>query len=146
MSGIYRRDAHALCVLVVDDEPIIRENIASFLEDEDFVVREAGSSEQALAILDRENVDIGIVDIRLPGIDGNAFIQAAHRVKPAMKFLIHTGSVEYCLPAELRALGISDEAVLRKPIGNMDMLLEAIATLIEDSGSILHTSEGGNVR
>lgn len=121
--------AQGLRVLVLDDDAIIRDNLATFLEDEDYDVLTAATGEQALSLLDARMPDLGIVDVRLPGMDGNAFVLAAHQVCPEMKFLIHTGSLEYVLPQDLRALGLSEGQVLRKPVGDMHLLLKAISRL-----------------
>ncbi|MBI2381097.1 MAG: response regulator [Gammaproteobacteria bacterium] len=126
-----KHDAKELVrILVLDDDAVIRDNLATFLSDEEFAVITAASGEQALNLVGHESPDIGIIDIRLPGMDGNAFVQAAHRVCPDMKFLIHTGSVEYCLPPELRQLGVSEGQVLHKPIGDMSLLLSLISRLV----------------
>lgn len=123
------RRARGLRVLIVDDETLIRDNLAVFLEDEHFAVRVAHSAEQALAELEQESADVAIVDIRLTGMDGNSFILAAQRQDPGLRFLIHTGSLEYALPPELRALGLSERHVLRKPVADMDLLVQAIRGL-----------------
>lgn len=116
-------------VLVVDDEAIIRDNLVSFLEDEHFTVFVASSAEQALGLLEQEPVDVGIVDVRLPCMDGNSFILEASRLNPDLKYLIHTGSLEYVLPPELRSLGLSERDVLRKPVADMNILIHAVERL-----------------
>ena len=69
-------------VLVVDDEEMILLNLAVFLEDDGFTVFSASSGEAALELLSRETVDVAIVDIRLPGMDGNTLILEAHKLYP----------------------------------------------------------------
>lgn len=132
IDGLNKQD-HAVSVLVVDDEAIIRDNLALFLEDENYRVMTAASAEQALKVLDSRSADVAIVDIRLSGQDGNSLILSAHRQRPDLKFLIHTGSLEYVLPNELRVLGLSERHVLRKPMGNMGILVEAIEALVRSA-------------
>jgi CheY-like chemotaxis protein len=115
-----------ISVLVVDDEELIRFNLVSFLEDEEFTVYEAASAEEALSIIESQHLDVGVIDQRLPGMDGNSFILKAVQKSPAMRFVIHTGSLEYEIPSQLRNIGIDDQNVLFKPIHDMKLLLSRI--------------------
>jgi len=63
-------------VLVVDDEADGRELVRRFLEDAGATVETAGSADEALALLDRDPMDVVVSDIGLPGRDGYAFIRA----------------------------------------------------------------------
>ncbi|MBI2425073.1 MAG: response regulator [Candidatus Hydrogenedentes bacterium] len=113
-------------VLVVDDEERLRRSLVSFMEDEGFQVFSASSGEEALAMLPDTPVDVGIIDMRLTGMDGNDFIVAAHQAIPTMRFLIFTGSSDYRIPAVLRAIGIDQEHLFRKPLPDMGVLAEAV--------------------
>jgi DNA-binding response OmpR family regulator len=57
-------------VLVVDDEPIVREVILRYLERDGFRTLEAGDGDTARRLLERESPGLVILDIMLPGIDG----------------------------------------------------------------------------
>lgn len=57
-------------ILVVDDEKDIRELINFYLKKEGFEVLEAGNGEDALTILENEYVDLGIIDVMMPRMDG----------------------------------------------------------------------------
>ncbi|MFQ3573361.1 MAG: sigma-54 dependent transcriptional regulator [Thermodesulfovibrionales bacterium] len=58
------------CVMVVDDEPAIRDTLADILQDEGYSVITASSGEEALSILQDNNPDIILLDIWLDGMDG----------------------------------------------------------------------------
>ena len=118
-------------ILVVDDEERIRRGLRAWLEDEDFEVVTAESGEAALDILTRHPADGAIVDIRLPGMDGNAFMEHAHRLFPQMRFLVYTGSVDYVRPENLKGLGIDQNDVFYKPLRNMDVLVSAVRERIK---------------
>jgi DNA-binding NtrC family response regulator len=118
-------------ILIVDDEESLRRNLREFLLDEGYEVLTAESGEEGLDVLRNRAADIAVVDIRLPGMDGNDFIMAAHRMFPQMKFLVFTGSIEYTLPKELKLIGITDQHVLEKPLNDLTILAELIATLFE---------------
>jgi two-component system response regulator ResD len=57
-------------VLVVDDEPLIRDVVARYLEREGFRVVECGDGETARALVERHNPDLVVLDVMLPGMDG----------------------------------------------------------------------------
>jgi len=57
-------------VLVVDDEPQVRQIVASYLESEGFDVRTAADGNEALAELARKRADLVVLDLMLPGVDG----------------------------------------------------------------------------
>lgn len=118
-------------ILIVDDEESLRRNLQEFLEDEGFEVFAAGSGEEGLGILTNEPIDLAIVDIRLPGMDGNMFIKETHILAPLIKFLIFTGSVDYKLPDEISSFGTTEGDVFRKPLNNMNPLSERIKKRLE---------------
>jgi DNA-binding response OmpR family regulator len=57
-------------ILIVEDEPAIADAIFDGLQDEGFVPEKVGSGEDALDILNNIQIDLVLLDIRLPGIDG----------------------------------------------------------------------------
>jgi len=118
-------------ILVVDDEERIRRGLRAWLEDEGFEVTTAESGEKALDILISDPTDVAIVDIRLPGMDGNAFMEQAHRLCPRMKFIVYTGSVEYSPLPQLRAIGVSERNIFQKPLRDMAVLVAAVRDRIE---------------
>ena len=60
--------------LILDDEESIRQSIAAYMEDDGYIVFQAGSGEEALEIVKNNVIDEAVVDIRLPGMDGNTFM------------------------------------------------------------------------
>lgn len=63
-------------VLVVDDEPMVREVVAAYLSRDGFDVTEAGDGESAIEHLDREPVDLIVLDVMLPKTDGFSVLSA----------------------------------------------------------------------
>jgi DNA-binding response OmpR family regulator len=57
-------------VLVVDDEPIVREVVVRYLEREGYATLEADDGDRARALLEREALDLVVLDVMLPGTDG----------------------------------------------------------------------------
>jgi DNA-binding response OmpR family regulator len=57
-------------VLVVDDEPIVREVVVSYLEREGYRTLEAGDGDTARRLLEKEPPNLVVLDVMLPGVDG----------------------------------------------------------------------------
>ncbi|MFI9842243.1 response regulator transcription factor [Nonomuraea sp. NPDC051941] len=76
-------------VLVVDDEPNIRELLSEALELNGFAVRTASDGRQALAEVARERPDIIVLDVMMPGVDGFAVARKLREAgdSPMMLFL-----------------------------------------------------------
>src|SRR3982750_624017 len=78
-------------LLLVEDEAPLRQAIAEQLGDRGYLVQQAGSGEDALAHLADFAFDIIVTDLRLPGIDGSAVIQAAVARYPDIIAIVVTG-------------------------------------------------------
>jgi serine/threonine protein kinase len=57
-------------ILIVDDEQLIRRSVGEVLADLNYAVFEAGDGRECLAVLDRETIDIVLMDIQMPKLDG----------------------------------------------------------------------------
>jgi DNA-binding NtrC family response regulator len=124
-------DHSQIRVLVVDDEQSIRRSLVGFLEDYEFNVASASSAEEALEILKKESFHVGVIDLRLPGMSGDALILKAHEIVPTMRFLIHTGSSSFNLPDELKYIGLRQNDVFLKPLSDMTVVVDSIERIIK---------------
>jgi len=119
-----------LRVLVVDDEVRVAGSLQAYLEDEGMSVKSAGSAEEALDLVQTgEDFDVCIMDMRLPGMDGDAAIRLLHLVRPRMRYIIHTGTAGYRVPEDLRDLGIGTRQLFTKPLPDMAPLAQTIRKL-----------------
>ena len=87
-------DSQAISVLIVDDEPRIRQVAARWLQREGFAVKEACNAESALAMLKSMNGEIDILfsDIVMPGdLDGQALATEVSRLYPRIQIQLATG-------------------------------------------------------
>jgi len=69
-KGNLRSYAMIHTVLVVDDEPVIRARLKGYFEKEGYRVLEAQDGEQMWYEFDRQHIDLVMLDINLPGVDG----------------------------------------------------------------------------
>jgi hypothetical protein len=105
-----------LRVLLVEDEPAIREVIGQVLEAAGYVVRLAEDGDAALGMLD-QGFDLVLTDLSLPGADGSEVAEAARRLNRETKIILMTGWEE----GRGRACAEVD-LVLTKPIRSPDLL------------------------
>jgi DNA-binding response OmpR family regulator len=68
-------DAVGAQVLIVDDEPMVREVVARYLERDGARVHEAADGPAALAWLDQHQPDLVVLDVMLPGVDGLSILR-----------------------------------------------------------------------
>ena len=78
-------------LLLVEDEPALREAVAEQLADRGYHVEQADSGESAVARLADFAFDIILTDLRLPGIDGSAVVEAAVERYPDIIAIVITG-------------------------------------------------------
>jgi len=117
-------------VLIVDDEAPICDNLSAYLEDDDLRVQVAHSGEEALRLVEAGlEVQVCIMDLRLPGMDGNQAALALHRLDPGIRFLIHTGSTDFTPSPDLAHIGITPEHLFNKPVVDMSRLVRAVRLL-----------------
>lgn len=113
------RDDGSRRVLLVDDEPTILVTLQDDLEEHGFVVVIARDGLTALRLLaDRPYVAV-VTDLRLPGVDGVAVVQAAHARDAATRILVMSADLAG-REASLQAAGA--EACLAKPFANREVL------------------------
>jgi signal transduction histidine kinase len=120
--------------LVVDDEEDARSAIAAVLDDCGATVVQAGSTREALAVLDSGPMDVVVSDIAMPGEDGYALIaelrkRASSTATPALALTAYASAEE-----EASILHAGFDAYLAKPIGAKE-LADAVARLVARSGA-----------
>lgn len=116
-------------VLVLEDDPNMRELIQDLLTDEGYLVVSAARGEQAVELATQSRLDLIVFDIRMEGIDG---LQALARIQEGggwdIPSLAITGFAGDDDPIRAMRMGVG--AYLRKPF-QPEQLLEAAARLIE---------------
>ncbi len=113
-------------VIIIDDEDMISKMLKGYLEDHGFDVATAGTGAAGLDLLRRGEYDVAVIDVRLPDMSGNDLVVRAAAVRPGMKFIMHTGSVDYVPAGELAALGVRADSIIRKPVKDMGEILRMI--------------------
>lgn len=111
-------------VLLVEDEPVLRELAAEALADAGYDVTEASDGSSALEILQSAApIDLLLSDIRLPGADGYELATTGCALRPELKVILMTGYAPTPLPTQLHGVV---HKILHKPF-EIDSLPEVIA-------------------
>jgi DNA-binding NtrC family response regulator len=108
-------------ILVVDDERRVREEIAEFLSNNKFEVYKAAAPSEAFKILDAKPVDIMILDIRLPEMDGLAVLKRVKENYPEIEVIMISGHGDMTSVIEAMRYGAAD--FFPKPFRLMDINL-----------------------
>ena len=83
--------AEKIRVLIVDDEERFRETTAAILERRGFEVKAVGSGLEAIEEIRRDGIDVVVLDLAMPGMDGNETLCEIKNVKPELAVLMLTG-------------------------------------------------------
>src|SRR3989441_12897822 len=84
----------AATILVVDDDPDCREITARLLEREGHRTRRAASGEECMRIALAEPVDVVLLDVMMPGMDGFAVCEALRQAGQRIPIILLTASDE----------------------------------------------------
>src|SRR5215210_2996471 len=77
-------------ILIVDDEEVLRDVLDAVLRREGFDIIAASSGEEALSVLDSEEVDLVVLDVMLPGISGIDTLRAIRISNPYLPVIVIT--------------------------------------------------------
>ena len=107
-------------ILIVDDEPSIRDVLATVLTDAGYSVQTAANGHIALQIIDVAPPDLIITDVMMPHLDGWALLDHAHERNPSLPVILMSAGDWI---RRRRTTSIPDHAVfLAKPFAVEDLL------------------------
>ena len=111
--------ARDVTVLVVDDDPELRDLLRATLARAGYRVLCASSAERAFAVLGAVHADVIVTDVVMPGTDGAAFLVRARRVSSLSNVPVVVISG---FGPEAAAIPSGVDAVLHKPFSTIDLL------------------------
>ena len=113
-------------VLVVDDEPKIREVLRSYLVADGFEVAEAANGDEALAMAARLQPEVVILDVRLPGRDGFAILAELRRTSDAYVIMLTARAEEI---DKVLGLSLGADDYVTKPFSAREVAARVKAVL-----------------
>ena len=78
-------------ILIVDDDPVVRDSLGAWFESEDYEVTIAASGKEALALVKPGAWDAALLDIKMPGMDGIELQAKLASIDPDLPLIIMTG-------------------------------------------------------
>ncbi|MFW6324723.1 MAG: response regulator transcription factor [Desulfovibrionales bacterium] len=111
-------------ILIIDDEPLIRDLVTKILTEEGYQVRTACHGREALDVLQTHSFDLIISDLNMPKMDGKEFIREFRRVNTITPLLIITGALVH--DGEIDG-GV--DLVLKKPF-SAPVLVKTVSSII----------------
>jgi PAS domain S-box-containing protein len=115
-------------VLVVDDEQLVRTQIRRMVEAHGYPVLEAADGRTALALLERETVELVLLDVTMPGLDGTEVVREARARGHRVPIVLISGYADF--PLETRLDAGAYNGFLAKPF-KLDDLLATIKSVLE---------------
>ena len=132
-------------ILIVEDEPALREGLIDLLEGEGYSVEAVGDGEAALARGADPSIQLVLLDLMLPKLDGLGVCAGLREVRPKLPILMLTarGAEE----DKVRGLKSGADDYITKPFGTRELLarIEAIARRLEDHADPLQQIQAGEL-
>ncbi len=114
-------------ILVADDDKHTRMLLRAVLESENYTVSTAENGEQALELLDREHIDLVILDVMMPEMDGYEFTQIVRQTDSTLPILMVTA--KHLPEDEKKGFLVGTDDYITKPIDEEKLLLRIKALL-----------------
>jgi DNA-binding response OmpR family regulator len=113
-------------VLVVDDEPMVREVVTSYLERDGLRVRSVGDGAAALVELEAGRTDIVVLDVMLPHVSGLDILTEVRRTSDIPVILLTASSEE---PDRIRGLNLGADDYVTKPFSPRELAARVASVL-----------------
>ncbi|HUP02631.1 MAG TPA: sigma-54 dependent transcriptional regulator [Bryobacteraceae bacterium] len=115
-------------ILLVDDEPGIRQSLGGVLEDEGYDVTSVGSAEECLDAVTRGEFELVLLDIWLPGMDGMEALARLQEIPPAERPVTVMISGHGSIEAAVKATKLGAFDFLEKPLS-----IEKVAVVVKNA-------------
>ena len=114
-------------ILVVDDDKNTRRFLQAVLEGDNYAVSLASNGEEALTVLDREHIDLVVLDIMMPKMDGYEFTKTLRDCGDNLPILMI--SAKHLPEDKRKGFLVGTDDYMTKPIDEVEMLLRIRALL-----------------
>lgn len=118
-------------VLLVDDEHEFLDVLAERLQNRGFSVSKALTGDQALERIMREDIDVAVVDVLMPGRDGIEILKEIKAARPLVEVIMFTGNATVQTAVEGMKLGAYD--YLMKPTESKELIEKIVKAFIRKS-------------
>ena len=119
-------------IVAVDDEVEFTRTIAQYFEPRGYTVHVALSGSSGIELVETQRPDVVLIDLKMPGIDGDKALAHIRRVHPNTHVIVITAYSDEGRTRE-RVLGLGAFAHFEKPLSSMRHLAEAIEQALASS-------------
>jgi CheY-like chemotaxis protein len=119
-------------VLVIDDEPEVRQVLMEFLASRGYDVHAAEGGAEALGMLEAVKPDVVLLDVAMPGMDGVETLRRIVAVDPSMPVIMVTANADIGVTSKLLALGAVDYVPKPFDLDYLDQAVSIQATAAQD--------------
>ena len=116
-------------VLIIDDDPTIRDLFFAYLSGQGFRVVTAAEGKNGLLLFDAEGPDFVLCDLNMPGMGGLGVLAEVQRRSPHTPFVVVSGSHDLAQAIEALRRGAWDYVL--KPLPSLELLLPLLARMEE---------------
>lgn len=116
-------------LLIIDDDEVVRESLAAYLEDSNFKVLQALNGLQGLQIFESEQPDLVICDLRMPQIDGLELIRRIRQTASETPIIVLSGAGVMSDAVEALRLGAADYLI--KPLEDLAVLEHSLRRALD---------------
>ncbi|TER19024.1 response regulator [Pseudomonas aeruginosa] len=116
-------------LLIIDDDEVVRESLAAYLEDSNFKVLQALNGLQGLQIFESEQPDLVICDLRMPQIDGLELIRRIRQTASETPIIVLSGAGVMSDAVEALRLGAADYLI--KPLEDLAVLEHSVRRALD---------------
>jgi DNA-binding NtrC family response regulator len=122
-------------ILIVDDDPGVRNMLSSVLNDEGYVVEAVENGKEAIKTCQKMPFDVALIDIELPDTKGTELLKKLKEMQPKMVKIIITGHPS--LESAMKAVNERADGYVLKPFEVVELLEMIIRLLTEKTNEYL---------
>lgn len=126
-------------ILVIDDDPSVRQVLTAILEDEGYIVESVDTGLKAIQKTKDNFYNLALIDIRLPDVEGTKLLAEMKKTTPRMVKIIITGYPS--LQNAIEAVNKGADAYVVKPF-DMDKVLATIKKHLKSQGEMMRFTQG----
>lgn len=125
-------------ILIVDDEESIRRSLEGILTDEGYTISQAADGGEALEVVKREDPDVVLLDVWLPGLNGIQALQAVRKQRAGLEVIMMSGHANIETAVKATKLGAFD--FVEKPL-SLDQVVRTVELALRQQRLLRENAE-----